>query len=255
MALGLVIGICIFILAAVSIDKFNLLEGLSGESYYTLLGASVAAIVGVFGQVLVIAADGWREHSREMRASKAIMHRILTNSFKHINIFLQLKEHSDSLDPHDYIRFTDRKPIIKPIFASDILLEFSMDEVVEAMRVKDMDFFTKLNEFNGIVTNYLKIYPVYSALFDAFCDPKRDGVKFDFDTGLAEVSSKIDDIEYFKLFDLQSSLIYISYKGVSHSIYIAESASRHLKEIHNEEYNFKIPLSSEDLLELRNSLD
>lgn len=218
-ALGIMFGIVATVLCWMIFSYAQTQRRLPDELYYTLVGATIAGVVAILGQLLVIVSDASLEESRSRLESQALLHLILTKSIRTLNTFLRFKEHVESDRPEDILTIGTLSPVNKPVFAGDGLDKFDVEEITVALRIRDLDLFRWINELDAIVNTYLQLSPVFAAEFENFVEFHQSSVSFDLKTGKSEGKVEINKPKYYRLLDLQLSMVSTAYKGISHALH------------------------------------
>jgi len=219
-----------------------------------LLGAVIAAVIGIAGQLVMIASNESIEWDRRQEANKERIIGLLHRAIIICNVFINLKEVCESTDP-DRNLIIGRFYITKPVFGTEFVERFSEKDIIVALLIRDPLLHTRISELDGMVANYQRFLPIYTRKFNELSDPTRLGIKFDAESETYQGSVEVRKSDLVEINDMHHNLISTVYHGLSHSIYVIEAIEKHLCDDFQFTLRFAHTLPEEELAHIREGLD
>ncbi len=242
-ALGFTAGLIATLLVLITADILDLIPFEDSAFTGAIIGAVVAGLIGIAGQLLMMAQAELNSERDKRTEERAKLERLLNRAVRMISMLAQVRDHIESVRPSDIVSFRSLAPITKPLRINDIPDRLPEDLLSVSLSLSDRRMFNILNVLDSSLANFSWAHRLYEKRVDEFMEKIRSAPSIKFDDGVYSGTGSLDIREYHEIQDIWSHYIDAAYGGLVFSKKLGQSIVRHLKLRHGVDLDFSDRIS------------
>lgn len=254
-ALGFILGLLLFVPVIVSFKFANLPLFEDTAFGGAILGAIIAGLIGVAGQILVIVQNNNANEAQRSLQNQADLTIVFIKLGQWISVLSKTRLHILSSDPFDNINIENRPPLMTPLIVNDFPDNFDVQEMAVVLGLKRADLFDRLYVGNGIFSNFTWAMEAYRQKIDEI---RYKAGRGRMEKGVIErlyIERELTQEQYYELKDLQDNIVQDAFHGLAVAISAASRINGVLRTNFGVEITYKSPLTDSEYQDLLDSID
>lgn len=255
LALGIVIGAILTLFVLLGLGYFQLLPLADTAFVGAILGALVAGMIGLAGQLLVMEQAADARNTKEKARELAQLRRLFGRISRILSIYIQMKEHLESRDEFSFVRFDRLAALSKPLGIYRMPEAFEEDEIQVVLEIGETELYNNFNVLDVNLSNFEAMHKSYEQLFNENIGVDILGADFEFIGEKMRGSSKMRHEVHFMLNDMQKHLFDSVFGGLVILKRISDKLSEAMLEGHGQRMFYLDGMTEAGWRELNESVD